>query len=104
MISLEVAPGADATIRGSLVLSAWTGSDVARSVSVWMTELPEAFFEGDHPFALVSTTEEDFESMPWAQAERGRVPHTLPRAMVFQDGRRPRSPTSCSFWPATRHR
>ena len=26
--------------------------------------------------------------MRWARAERGRIPHTLPRGMVFQDGRR----------------
>ena len=35
MISFEAAPGAEAIIRGSQVLSArWTNSDVARSVSV----------------------------------------------------------------------
>jgi hypothetical protein len=112
MISFEAAPGADATIRGSQVLSTWTGSDVARSVSVWMTELPEAFFEGEHPFAVVCTTEEEFEKMPWAHAELGRVPHTLPRAMAFQDGRRliqlgthdelPR--VAGTFWIDTEHR
>ena len=86
MISFESAPGAEAVIRGSRELATWTLSDVARSVSVWMTKLPEAFFEGDHPFAVVSTTDEDFERMPWAHGELGRVPHRLPRAMVFQDG------------------
>ena len=89
MISFEAAPGAEAIIRGSQVLRAiWTNSDSARSVSVWMADLPEEFFEGDHPFAVVNTTEEDFAIMRWARGERGKIPHTLPRAIVFQNGRR----------------
>ena len=112
MISFEAAPGSEITIRGSRVLSTWTGSDVARSVSVWMAELPETFFEGDHPFALASTTEDDFERMPWAGDEHGRVPHTLPRAMVFQNGRRLTQLGTCdelprvagAFWIDAEHR
>ena len=89
MISYEAAPGAEAIIRGSDLLSAtWTKSDSAKSPSVWMTDLPEAFFEGDHPFAVVNTTEEDFEVMRWARWSKGEVAHTLPRALVFQNGRR----------------
>ena len=89
MIGFEAAPGAEAIIRGSQAISGtWTHTGAARSLSVWTAELPEAFFEGDHPFAVVNTTEADFELMHWAHAERGRAPHTLPRAMVFQDGRR----------------
>ena len=89
MISFEATPGAEAIIRGSQVLSAtWANSELARSVSVWMADLPAAFFERDHPFAVVNTTEADFENMRWARGERGLVPHTLPRAMVFQNGRR----------------
>ncbi len=87
MISYEAAPGAEAIIRGSEVLgSTWTHSD--RCVSVWTTELPEGFFEGDHPFAVVNTTDEDFDIMRWARGSRGTNPHCLPRGMVFQDGRR----------------
>ena len=89
MISYEAAPGAEVVVRGSQVIdAAWSHTGLARSLSVWTAELPEAFFEGDHPFAVVNTTEADFELMHWAHAERGRAPHTLPRAMVFQDGRR----------------
>ena len=99
MISFEAAPGAEAAIRGSRVLNAWSLSDVARSVSVWMADLPAAFFDGDHPFAVVNTTEEDYERMPWAHAERGRVPHTLPRAMVFQNGRRLTQLGTCDELP-----
>ena len=89
MISYEAAPGAEAVIRGSQVIDAtWTHTGVARSLSVWTAGLPESFFGGDHPFAVVNTTDGDFELMRWAEAERGRAPHTLPRAMVFQNGRR----------------
>ena len=52
-----------------------------------MIDLPDEFFEGDHPFAMINTTEEDFELMRWARGERERIPHILPRAMVFQNGR-----------------
>ena len=89
MISYEAAPGAEAIIRGSEVLtSAWANELPPHSVSVWNTELPEAFFEGDHPFGVINTTDEDFELMRWARGSKGIVPHSLPRAMVFHDGRR----------------
>ena len=89
MISYEAAAGAEAIIRGSEVLSSvWTNELPPHSVSVWNTELPEAFFEGDHPFAVINTTDEDFELMRWARGSKGMVPHSLPRAMVFHDGRR----------------
>ena len=89
MISYEAAPGAEVVIRGSQVIDAtWTHTGVARSLSVWTADLPESFFAGDHPFAVVNTTDGDFELMRWAEAERGRAPHTLPRAMVFQNGLR----------------
>ena len=89
MIGFEAAPGAEAVIRGSRVLTTpWTNLEQPHSVSVWRTELPESFFEGDHPFAVVNTTDEDFELMRWARGSKGLVPHSLPRALVFQDGRR----------------
>ena len=89
MISFEAAPGAEAVIRGSRVLTtAWTNEVPPHSVSVWNTELPDAFFEGDHPFGVINTTDEDFELMRWARGSKGMVPHSLPRAMVFHEGRR----------------
>ena len=87
MISYEAAPGASAVISGSDVVSA-TWTRWVESVSVWRANLPETFVEGDHPFALVNTTDEDFELMPWAREDKGQSPHTLPRAVIFQDGRR----------------
>ncbi len=89
MISYEAAPDAEAILRGSRVLSVtWDNTGTPNSVGVWTTELPVAFFEGDHPFALINTTDEDFELMRWARGSKGVVPHSLPRALVFQDGRR----------------
>ena len=89
MIAFEAAPGAEAVIRGSRVLTAtWTNMEEPNSVHVWRTELPESFFAGDHPFAVINTTDEDFELMRWARGSKGKAPHNLPRALVFQDGRR----------------
>ncbi len=89
MISFEAAPGAEAVISGSDVLKAtWTNSGRSRSANVWKANLPVEFFGDDHPFATINTSDDDFAVMRWARAEQGRLPHTLPRAMVFQDGRR----------------
>ncbi len=89
MVSFEAAPGAEAVISGSEVLRAvWTNSGRSKSANVWKADLPPEFFGDNHPFAAVNTSDADFAVMRWARAERGRIPHTLPRAMVFQDGRR----------------
>ncbi|MCY3774393.1 MAG: hypothetical protein OXH11_00250, partial [Candidatus Aminicenantes bacterium] len=89
MVCFEAAPGAEAVISGSEVLRAvWTNSGRSKSANVWKADLPPEFFGGNHPFAAVNTSDADFAVMRWARAEQGRIPHTLPRAMVFQDGRR----------------
>lgn len=89
MISFEAAPGAEAVISGSEVLrAAWTNSGRSKSANVWKADLPPEFFSDGHPFATINTSDADFSVMHWARAEQGRIPHTLPRAMVFQDGRR----------------
>lgn len=89
MISFEAAPGAEAIISGSDVLRAtWANSGRTKSANVWKADLPAEFFSDDHPFATINTSDDDFAVMRWARAEQGRIPHTLPRAMVFQDGRR----------------
>jgi hypothetical protein len=87
MICYEAAPGAEAIISGSDVVSApWVNSDLW--VSVWKTDLTDAFFEDGHPFAMMNTSDEEFEIMRWARGSKGTIPHCLPRAMVFQNGRR----------------
>lgn len=87
MICYEAAPGAEAVISGSDVVSApWVNSGLW--VSVWKTDLADAFFEDGHPFAMINTSDEEFEIMRWARGSKGTIPHCLPRAMVFQNGRR----------------
>ncbi len=53
-----------------------------------MTTLPESLFEGENPFALENASAEDMAIMPWAQQWAGRVPYTLKRGLVFQNGQR----------------
>jgi hypothetical protein len=90
MISFEAAPGAHVVIRGSEILDGpWQLTGPGKvSVNVWMTDLPEELFVGEHPFALENTTDEEFDIMRWAKHVRGKVPHTLRRAIVLQNGRR----------------
>ncbi len=84
MVSFEAAPGAEAVISGSEILRAtWTNSGRTKSANVWKAKLPAEFFGDGHPFATVNTSDADFAVMRWARAERGRIPHTLPRAMVL---------------------
>ena len=88
MISYEAEPGAQVILRGSRVFDgAWTRGEGAQS-NVWSARLDEQLFDGYQPFALPNVTEKQFESMDWAQSQRGKVPFTLVRGLVFQDGRR----------------
>ncbi|MEO8662746.1 MAG: right-handed parallel beta-helix repeat-containing protein, partial [Bryobacteraceae bacterium] len=62
---------------------------VAYSRKLWMTTLPESFFEGGYnPFATPNATDEEMDLMPWATSWKGRLPYTLARGLVFQEGRR----------------
>ena len=90
MVCFAAAPGADAVIRGSEILKGpWQLTGPGKiSVNVWMADLTDEFFVEDHPFAMENTTGEEFDIMRWARHVRGKVLHTLRRAMIFQDGRR----------------
>ncbi len=88
LISYEAEPGAQVILRGSRVFSGqWTRGKDPRS-NVWSAHLDDTLFDGYRPFALSNVTEEQFESMDWAQPQRGKLPFTLVRGLVFQDGRR----------------
>lgn len=88
MISYEAEPGAQVILRGSRVFAGpWTRGAGAEA-RVWSARLEEALFDGYRPFALPNVTEEQFQSMDWAQPQRGKAPFTLARGLVFQDGRR----------------
>ncbi|MHC4518373.1 MAG: right-handed parallel beta-helix repeat-containing protein [Planctomycetota bacterium] len=91
MISYEVAPGARVVVKGSRVVpTPWKPSRHPGQFSekLWMTTLPASLFERDNPFAIENASAEDIEIMPWAREWAGRVPYTLKRGLVFQDGRR----------------
>ena len=88
MISYEAEPGAQVILRGSRGFAGdWTRSEGTQS-NLWSARLEEKLFDGYRPFALPNVTEEQFKSMDWAQPQRGKVPFTLVRGLVFQDGRR----------------
>jgi alpha-L-fucosidase len=87
-ISYEAEPGAQVILRGSRVFAVgWTRGEGTPS-NLWSARLHETLFDGYPPFALPNVTEKQFESMDWAQPQRGKVPFTLVRGLVFQDGRR----------------
>ena len=54
-----------------------------------MMTLPDALFEGGYnAFRTPNATDEEMDLMPWALDWKGRLPYTLPRGLLFQDGRR----------------
>ena len=97
MISYEAAPGARVVIKGSEVLPGeWqrTVVDLADggrstiSQRLWMIDLPGTLFPEASPFKIPNADSADIEIMPWAHGWRGHIPYTLPRGLVFQNGRR----------------
>jgi alpha-L-arabinofuranosidase len=95
MIAYEAAPGAQVIIRGSRILEGrWSQSrdphgKGAYSKRLWMITLPDALFaDGYFPFRTPNASDEEIDLMHWALQWKGRIPYTLPRGMVFQDGRR----------------
>ncbi|MDH4239994.1 MAG: right-handed parallel beta-helix repeat-containing protein [Phycisphaerae bacterium] len=92
MISFEAAPGAKVIIKGSRILRRkWTESKkdgVLSSAKLWMGSLPDDYFESDNPFLTENASKEDIDIMPWASEWAGKLPYTLGRGLVFQNGKR----------------
>lgn len=92
MISYEAAPGARPIIKGSrLFTEKWAPSKrdgQPASDKVWAAPLAKKYFGDYNPFDTDNVTQEQFDVMDWAQPLRGKAPYTLPRGMIFQDGRR----------------
>lgn len=89
MISYEAEPGTRVILRGSRVFSGdWTRGRDDDESNLWYAPIPDGLFEDYRPFTLPNVTEQQFEWMSWAQSQRGKVPFTLVRGLVFQDGRR----------------
>ena len=89
MISYEAAPGARVILKGSrLFREQWTPAGAGLPAQVWQARLNPDYFEGYNPFEKENVTPAQFEVMNWAEPLRGKAPCTLPRGLVFQDGRR----------------
>ncbi|MHC4461400.1 MAG: right-handed parallel beta-helix repeat-containing protein [Planctomycetota bacterium] len=92
MISFEAAPAAKVIVKGSRVLkSEWITSKrkgVVLSAKLWMASLPEDYFDSYNPFLTENASKEDIDLMPWATQWAGKLPYTLGRGLVFQDGKR----------------
>ena len=112
MIAYEAVPGEQVIIRGSRVInSTWIFSvdphDAANqkaglagisspassgniySKQLWMTTLSDDLFDdGYFAFRLANCTNEEIDLMEWALRWKGRIPYSLPRGLLFQDGKR----------------
>ncbi len=93
MISYEAAPGAAVILKGSEILKTkWSPSKRSvRSDSrpLWMTTMPQELFTEENPFAELNLTDQQIDKcMPWAVGTKGKVPNTLRRGLIFQDGKR----------------
>jgi len=112
MIAYEAAPGEQVIIRGSRLLTTkWELSIDPNnpprapgvpnqsvqlgfpasiySKQIWMTTLPDSLFEdGYFPFRTPNLSNQEIDVMNWAMRWKGRIPYTLPRGLLFQDGRR----------------
>jgi alpha-L-arabinofuranosidase len=94
MIAYEVARGHKVIVSGSrVVLEPWARSTDPHgedySFRIWQVALDRDLFPyEDRPFATPNASNAEIDLMPWALRWKDRVPYTLPRGLVFQDGRR----------------
>jgi len=88
MISYQEEPGAKVVIKGSrLIKDGWEPLD--KVAGLWKLFLDTDNFDSNYnPFTIPNITPEQFDDMSWAQPWRGKTPYTLPRGLVFQNGRR----------------
>jgi hypothetical protein len=117
MISYEAAPGDHVIICGSRVInSSWKlsvdpndkdnisgitngtlkpGSGNIFSKQLWMTTLPESLFEnGYFAFRIPNCSNEEIDLMEWALRWKDRIPYSLPRGLLYQEGQRLRQLSS----------
>jgi hypothetical protein len=89
MIGYEAAPGAPVVLKGSRVFrEPWTPAESASPTRIWHTRLEAKYFQGYDPFDIDNVTSRQFDIMDFARPLRGKAPCSLPRGLVFQDGRR----------------
>lgn len=102
MISYEAAPGERVIVKGSKILNLdWVQRRVLTdaipdttltytwSRKIWVTEVPDSFFENDYyPFQIPNILPEEHKMMPWAKLVKKLAPYTSTRGLIFQNGER----------------
>lgn len=87
MISYEAAPGATVIVKGSRIFKPkWKPSK--KGDRTYSAALPDDLFGPYNPFLTENASKEDIDLMPWAAEWAGKLPYTLGRGLVFQDGKR----------------
>ena len=87
MISYEAAAGAMVIVKGSRIFKpAWKES--VKGDHTYSAALPDELFGSYNPFLTENASKEDIDLMPWAAEWAGKLPYTLGRGLVFQDGKR----------------
>jgi len=91
MITYQAAPGEEVIVSGSEPLAGrWTPSTPSGQsplASAWMIELPAPLLDGYNPFAERNISDAMSDN-PYNRGGWDKPPYTLPRGLVFQDGRR----------------
>jgi alpha-N-arabinofuranosidase len=88
MIAYEAEPGAEVVLKGSrLFHGPWTSTRNG-GATIWQANLDPKVFEGYNPFDIENVTTRQFDIMDFAAPLRGTPPCSLPRGLVFQNGRR----------------
>ena len=111
MISFEAAPDAEVIVKGSEVFEPDWQSVPEHSGKLWRAPLPADLFGSDNPFLTQNASAADIELMPWAKEWAGKLPYTLGRGLVFQNGKRLAQQASLedasrrkgSYWVDTEH-
>jgi hypothetical protein len=89
MVSYEAAPGAKVVLKGSRVFrEPWSAVHSASPTRIWQARLEAKYFQGYNPFDIDNVTSRQFEIMDYARPLQGKPPCSLPRGLIFQDGRR----------------
>jgi hypothetical protein len=94
MILYRAAPGERVIVKGSRTFDPeWERSVDSHgepySKKLWQASLPDQWFQSRPDlFRTPNATDRQLEVMRWATRWQGRVPYTLPRGLIFQDGQR----------------
>lgn len=90
MIAYEAAEGEAPVLRGSRVLAGPWQKVAEGDAACWQAAIDASMFDvpGENPFREPNVTDKQFDIMSWAQPKRGKKPYTLPRGLVFVNGRR----------------